>query len=347
MLVFSDRHHESLYSSLVMLFEDRLGGELYYPLGMEWYEQGYWNVYPHPATAKQYLSLDQLYHPEDGTPPLNQIMEIHEGIFSVESTDTHKYIKGIRLDKFKEMRFDILIATLPQHIEPFKKLISTYQPQAKLIYQIGNQWNIDLTVVKNVMASANIDIPKDVNGVIYHQEFDLNIFDYTPVPMAKKIYSFINCLSMVDIYRKDWELFLELERLLPDWEFKSFGGQCRDGWCNGTKELADKMKEAAFIFACKNEGDGYGHVIHNAAAIGRPLIVRKSDYDGKLAEPLLEMSTSIYVDNKTPQEIASEIQETHDNGFDYLKGKRIYTKFKEQVNFDHEIHKIRNFLDFL
>jgi hypothetical protein len=318
MRILSDRHHMGLTESLRLLFEKRLGHELYFQKGMEWYPE-FWNLQPFKDTAIQYLEREL------------------EGV------------NGVTLDEFKNTKFDILIASIPQHIEPFKKLIELYQPQAKLIYQIGNQWNVDPNVVKNIMASANIDIPAGVNGVIYHQEFDLDIFHYEPPKQGKKIYSFINCLNTVDLYRKDWELFLELERLMPDWEFKSFGGQCRNGAIWDRKELADKMREATFIFQCKTDGDGYGHNIFSAAAVGRPLITRRSDYIGKLAEPLVG-SYSIKVDIYSPEEIAKHIQQVH-SAWDMQHeliledmSLGIYGKFNEVCDFDSEEQKIRTFL---
>ncbi len=354
MKVFVDFHHHALLQSLILLFEKRLGGEVYRPIGMEWYEEGYWNVYNHPATAAQYLSKDQLYKPTDGTPPLNQIIEQEKGIYLCHDIGEEIPNKAIDFEKFKETKFDTLIASLPQHIEPFRKLISLYQPQAKLIFQIGNDWNIDkhqASLLDGIMASAQIPFQGNVNGyngkpltlIQYHQEFDLNTFYYEPPKPTKKIYSFINCLNTSDLYKKDWELFLELERLMPEWEFKSFGGQCRDGAINDNKVLADKMREATFIFHCKTNGDGYGHAIHNAAAIGRSLIVRlNNDYEDKLANVLIDPQTSTTVDFQTPEQIAREIVEF---GYPEVKGKRIHERFKEYVNFDTEEQSIRQFLE--
>jgi hypothetical protein len=343
--ILADRHQESLFTSLVMLFEGRLGHNLYYPLGMHWYEEGFWDVFPSMDTARQYLSLDQLYKPTDGTLPLNQIIEKDDGVYLVESIDSGKPIKGISLDRFKRTKFDIIIASIPQHIEPFKKLIALYQPQAKLIYQIGNQWNIDSNSVKNILASAKVDMPSSINGVVYHQEFDLDTFHYSLPGHSRKIYSFINCLNIVNIYRKDWELFLELERLMPDWEFRSYGGQTRDGAIAPASKLADKMREATLIFHCKSDGDGYGHVVHNLAAVGRNPITRLSDYKGKLAEPLLEMS-SIPVDDRSPEQIVQTIQYWHsEGGFLEAQSERIYKRFQEVVDFDAEEVKIRGFLE--
>lgn len=57
MKVLADHHHDDLYESLRILFEDRLGWELYRPIGTEWYTEGYWDVYNHPDTVTQYLGL--------------------------------------------------------------------------------------------------------------------------------------------------------------------------------------------------------------------------------------------------------------------------------------------------
>lgn len=333
MNVFSDKHHQGLTKSLQMLFEGRLKSKLYTPIGIEWYPE-FWKLNDIEATAKQFL--------ENGSQPYPEYSPL-----------THD--RPITLEDFKNTKFDILIASVPQHIEPFKDLIRRYQPEAKLIFQIGNAWNIPNNSVRNVMASAICLPPIQVNYIEYHQEFDLNIFHQEPIPMNKKIYSFINCLNTVDIYKKDWELFLELEKLMPDWEFKSFGGQCRDGSFATTQEVADKMREADFIFMCKTEGDGYGHNIFNAAAVGRPIITRLADYKGKLAEPLITHHSSVIVDGRNPQDIAEQIE-----ALDYFNGSadilnsslnsfkmglNIYRLFKEHVNFEEEVKEIKKFID--
>lgn len=327
MKVFTDFHHQSLFNSLIMLFEGRLGYEIYRPIGMEWFEKNYWRINGLRATAEQFLQFGAV--PNDGTPPLNESPR-----------------RTITFEEFKDTPFDILVASIPQHVDPFKELILKFQPQAKLIYQIGNQWQVNPKEVKNVMASAKVLIPQTVNGVIYHQEFDTNIFRHEPPQMQKKIYSFVNCLNTADLFKPDWELFCQLEALMPDWEFKSFGGQCRDGWCNGDEELANKMREAAFIFHCKTGGDGYGHVIHNAASVGRPLITRQQDYFDKLAQPLIEQASNIRVDNKTAAQIAEEIDNLYNDVNLYKKVcETVNTAFKRNVNFDREEQQIRKFLD--
>lgn len=334
MRVLTDFHHSSLLESLILLFERRLGYELYRQIGLEWFSEGFWKINNQEDTARQFLELGST--PSDGTRPLNDPTNplVIDGC------------KVITLDAFKNSRFDILIASLPQHIEPFKKLIELYQPGAKLIYQIGNQWQVSAKDVKNVMASAKVVIPDSVNGVTYHQEFDINIFHYEAPQRNRKIYSFINCLSTADLFSSDWALFLQLERMMPEWEFKSFGGQCRDGNMQGAQALADKMREADFIFHCKTGGDGYGHIIHNAASVGRMLITREKDNFDKLAQPLVQQSNSIVVDGKTPSQIMDEITKSfEDPALFELNSSQMHKVFERNCNFDRESERIKKFLD--
>lgn len=337
MKILADRHHSSLTNSLRLLFKERLGHELYFQFGMSWYPE-FWDLQPFEATAKQFLEPNS--HPYPDTPSVSNTIGEDNGIFLIESFDGNPPTKGITLERFKQEKFDIIIASVPQHIPLFKKLIALYQPQAKLIFQIGNAWNIPRNSVNNVMASARIDPPPQINYIQYHQEFSTETFHYESAKVGKKVYSFINCLGAVDLYKKDWELFLELEKLMPDWEFKSFGGICRDGAIGKIQDVADKMREATYIYQVKTEGDGYGHNIFGAAAIGRGIITREIDYHGKLADPLIDISTAILVGS--PEYIKQKLEETADPSY---YGDNIHKKFKENVDFDKEAIAIANFLD--
>lgn len=316
MKILSDRHHLGLTNSLILLFEKRLGHILKFQKGMDWWPN-YFGVYPHIDTAKQYLEREL------------------EGV------------NGITLDEFIHTKFDILLCSIPQHVDMWIKLRDLYQPQAKLIFQVGNAWSFDHNFpIKNILASAKIPHLMGFHVIEYHQEFDLSIFNYEPVRNTHKIYSFINCLNTDDLYRPDWDLFLHLEKLLPEWEFKSFGGQCRDGAIAPQSEVARLTKEADYIFHCKTNGDGYGHSIFSAAAVGRPLITRKIDYQGKLAEPLIDYTTSIMIDEATPETIANVIKDSYDTDITpAVRGKNIYKVFKNTVDFELDAERVRIFLD--
>lgn len=314
---------------------------------MEWFAEGFWAINNQEDTAKQYLEIGNA--PSDGTPPLNEsINDLSSDriIYLCNDIDSGTTNKAITFEGFKNLKFDILIASLPQHIEPFKKLIQLHQPQAKLIYQIGNQWQVNPKEINNVMASAKVQIPESINGVIYHQEFDINTFRYEAPKRNRKVYSFINCLGTADLFRDDWTLFLQLEAMMLGWEFRSFGGQCRDGNMQGSQALADKMREADFIFHCKTGGDGYGHIIHNAACIGRILITRNKDYFDKLAQPLVQQANHILADGKPAHHLVDEIQKCYeDESLFLLKSENSHKIFERNVDFNKESVRIRRFLD--
>jgi len=342
-----------------MLFEGRLGGQVYRPIGMEWAEKGFWKVYDHPATQAQYLGIGGAT--PDGSPKLNEVKGwvgdgesskiIGRDVYRCNDIESGKTNKAITFQSFLDMPIDIIIASIPQHIIPFYNLRNKYKPNAKLIYQVGNSWDIFDMPIPNIMASAKIFIPQKYHSIVYHQEFDTNIFwpltpNYQPFP---NIYSFVNCFSLPqDHFRFDWQLFQELEQLMPEWVFKSYGGQCRDGAMNGSQALADKMREARFIWHTKNGGDGFGHIIHNAAACGKPLIIKEQYYLGKLGgDSIKDGVTCVTIDGLTSQKIINKIN-LYNSPENYAKlCKNTYENFKRVVDFDKEAEALKIFLETL
>lgn len=346
--VFVDFHHASLLNSLILLFEKRLGGAVFRPIGLEWAEKGFWHIYDHPATREQYLGIGG--NTPDGSAKLNEVIGKNNGIYACQDIDSGKQNKAITFDAFMQMDIDIVIASIPQHVGPFKKLCALHPNHPKLIYQIGNAWNIPPNSVQNVMASAIIpSVPSGVNFVSYHQEFDLDIFRPTPFQWApdKNIYSFVNCFDTQDHFKFDWAMFQEMETLMAGWYFKVYGGQCRDGVVAPASEVANRMREARFIWHTKAGGDGYGHVIHNAFAVGRPPIVKKSYYQGKLAEALMvHGETCIDIDGLSFAQIKELIHRFGDDEDIYnTMSQAAYNKFKEIVDFEKEALSISKFLE--
>ncbi|TVX84038.1 hypothetical protein FQP34_02115 [Peribacillus simplex] len=142
--------------------------------------------------------------------------------------------KAITLDTFYQIPVDFVIASLPAHIEPFLHLCKIHPNKPKLIYQIGNAWPIQAGLAPNVMASALInDLPNHIHFISYHQEFDLSVFHPNFSYPGQNIYSFVNCFNAIEAYNSDWQLFESVEKLMPDWTFKSYGGLCRDNRVDG------------------------------------------------------------------------------------------------------------------
>jgi hypothetical protein len=346
--VFVDHHHASLLNSFILFFEGFLGGNVYRPIGIEWAEKGYWKVYDHPATQAQFLHVGGAT--PDGTQPVNEVIDNPiPGLYHCQDIDSGYYNKAITFDLFMALPIDIIIASIPAHVEPFFKLSKLHPNKPKCIYQIGNAWDVPADIpIKNIMASATLgNIPSGYNVVSYHQEFDTNIFspDFSLSP-DKNVYSFINCFNIQSHFAGDWQLFINVEKQLPDYKFRAYGGQCRDGASHGSKALAETIKEARFIWHTKNGGDGYGHIIHNVPACGRPLLVKRQYYNGKMAERLLVDGVScIAIDGMTPPEIANKIKWYSDPAryTDLCIGA--HRVFTETVDFKSEHKLLLNFIE--
>lgn len=343
MNLLTDFHHNSLLRATVLLFENRLDINVYRPIGMEWFYEGFWQINNEVATAKQFLDFETQVM-ADNTPPLNVIKDHSDGIYNIYDPGNISTHKGIMLEAFKSMSFDYVIASIPQHISLFQRLINEFQPNAKLIVQIGNNWDPSIFRGLNVLGSVKPGSIHEANVVYYHQEFDIEIFKPNDHKVSKTISSYINLLQELPI---GWKDFIELEKNLSSDGFKlnSYGGQCRNGNMTGAVDLSKTMNNDDFIFHVKDHGDGYGHIIYNAYACGRPTIVRSSRYDNQLAQELFNEDSCIDLDKLTIDEASNKIKEACLNK-DYLDTLSInaYNTFKNNVDFAHDAEKVRNWL---
>jgi hypothetical protein len=341
MNVLTDFHHNSLLRSLVLLFEGRLGMQVYRPIGLEWFYEGYWAINDQLSTAKQFLDFECQIMP-DNTPPLNVVKEQSDGIYSVYDPGNITIHNAITLESFKSRKFDYIIASIPQHIPLFQKLIQEFQPQAKLIIQIGNNWNPNIFRGLNVLGSVKPGNIQDANVVYYHQEFDTNLFKPKTHTQSNTISSYINILQELTI---GWRDFTDLENSLQEFSFKSYGGQCRDGSIAGAEVLADSMNNDDLIFHVKDHGDGYGHIIYNAYACGRPTIIRRSGYDNQLAQELFNAESSINLDGLSVEDAVKKIRKVlTDSEILESMSVKAYETFKNNVDFAYDAEKVYNWM---
>lgn len=339
MKIFSDLHHGALYYSLQLLFEGRLSFRLYRPIGKAWFDSGYWKIAePYENNLGTVAQFLEDCVPADGSRPLNRVKQDTGGYYLVKAPKDHK---AVTLEQFKEIKFDIVIASIPQHLAPYTELIKKYQPEAKLIYQIGNHFGpVDFSLAKNVMAST-APFSNGVNAVFYHQEFNLDTFCYKPPLNDRKIYSFVHCLG-----GKDYEDYKEYKKALLGFEFKSFGAGCDDGAVSGWEHVAEKMHQSMFGFHLKSGGDGFGHIIHNWFACGRPPIVRMSQYKDKLAgELMIDGKTCLDLDGRTLGENVERIKYYSQPEEHKRLCQQAYDRFCEVVDFDREEQELRRFIE--
>ena len=87
-------------------------------------------------------------------------------------------------------------------------------------------------------------------------------------------------------------------------------------------------------------------MIHNAAAVGRPMIVRKSYYSGKMGDSLMiDGVTCIAIDGLTDNQIVTKILEYSRPHVYAELCHNVIANFKRVVNFDDEALNIQNMLE--
>jgi len=125
------------------------------------------------------------------------------------------------------------------------------------------------------------------------------------------------------------------------WTFKDHGAGNGDG---PVDDIAQTIKDSGFIFHCKRNGDGYGYNIHNAFACGRPMIVKGHQHRGQTAEPLFTHGETVIDTSKC--DISATIKMLIDAADNYEDwSSRVYSRFRDVVDFDAEFVKIQKFLN--
>jgi hypothetical protein len=224
--VLVDYHHHDLWESLELLFTDRFGWELLRPIGLDWFEQGYWNherKWHGDAIARQYL-----------IPWGSDITDL-DGRLSRLDTSHNRVQKLVTLEQARELRPDIVISTLAHNHEGMARFAA--EVGATFGLQIGNvrfgaqdmaedRW--DLAAFGLVSGVMPLTPPKP--HVTYHQEFAVP--EYQPPPRRLKdcdckgcgagftVSSFVQCYPETDwAYR--W--MTDTAAVAPELDWRVYG----------------------------------------------------------------------------------------------------------------------------
>jgi hypothetical protein len=264
--VLADRHHAGLYYSLQLL-GDRLGWDLYTPVGHEWWDEGYWRfgeVFGDDRLAAQYLVMDAKWTSTTGPWAAMRDREYPD-----------REIHGVSLAEVKAGGFGIVMATVQENQAGFARLAR--EIGAQYVYQVGNtRQEIDWSLGPAVIASSEVPL---VRGVRYLQEMH-PAYHFRPPTRTRSIKSFVNLMPRIEC----WPLMWDNWQRLVDFEWRIHGADCPDGIVNPTTAVADAMASAGFGWHDKPTGDGFGHVLWGWAAIGRPLIGHGHHYKGQSGE---------------------------------------------------------------
>lgn len=347
MKILTDYHHHALAESLQLTLGDRLGAEVYFPQGIEWFDQGYWSFEKHvhgDAVAKQYLV----------------------GIWAgAEYSDRHairhdhrhpgRDLKGVTLEQARSTEWDIVLSSLPHNYDGYHRFAQ--EVGARYAIQLGN--DVQPFDIRASFALSSSTLPShgpeyigrrfEVNGVptvMYHQEFSLETFRFEYPPSGRYIASFVNCFPEGPSYPE----FLAFARSHPEFDWRVYGalGTGIPDEFNGAGDLsttpivADAMRAARVIWHSKHWSDGFGHVIHNAFAVGRPVVGYQGYYANKLASPLwIDGVTSFDLATRTQDELATLLHRlVNDDDYHQQISENAASRFREIVDFDAEAELI-------
>ncbi len=136
----------------------------------------------------------------------------------------------------------------------------------------------------------------------------------------------------------DWT---DLKDKLRDYTFKSYGVACEEGKIYPKRKYIREMLDSSFVFQSKGPWEGYGHTLHNAMCLGRPLIIKADDYRDKLAEPLLiKDETYLEMDDSLPEKIKFFSNPERLRAMS-ANCERL---FHQYIDFDQEFLQIKKFL---
>jgi len=272
--------HSDLYHSFHCLFEKRLGGKLYFPIGDEWIEKGYLKQHFPPQGMGEAVSEGPV---EDGIQKIQMQMEPGKGFYTMV---------GITFQRFLELNFEVIITSTYYNEEPFYNLVKDRAPNAVFLRQIANIHEKPLGFCKNILIGAAYH-PLDYN---MHSNPDDGLssigcrqFTYYPEQYEGYRYSKptgnkrLICLSkhMAPQDKEAWDAFKR--KLTPQgYSFQLYGSQLFSyspdpiyGRSVPHLLLPKAISESDFIWYTKPHGGG-GYTVRQALASGRPVILRRA-----------------------------------------------------------------------
>jgi hypothetical protein len=349
--ILCDFHHSDLWWSHHLIFEKALGHKLFRPRGMEWFSSGYYQQ-KSKEVAKQFL-VDSMFtvaqvaqHREY---PVGKLAGIHRNVRAsmdtVVGSDAYPLMQTLSLEEFGSIQIDVIMATTSDMQEPWVKLKKDRKPKARLVREEGNiiGWATLHPEYKNILTSdlpsyLNADAP---NKLLYHQKFDVDgLFRHR----EPKVFNRITCF--MPGFRVCPELVKLAERNTPDgMEFRDYGHHSKLGFISTKEKFVGAMAETSFVWHVKPGGDGFGHVLHNSIAMGRPVITRIEDYNRTQALPLL-------LDRKTCILLGGDVTENKRKIVECSSPERLLemsrsaaSRFRSVVDYEWEASEIGRFLD--
>lgn len=347
--VLCDAIHADLWESLRLLFEVRLGWQLYRPIGWDWRTSGVWRFeekQPYgEGVAHQFLDV----WPSDSRVFFDSN---EDGPYLERADTTHppEVIRLVTMDQARSLGVDLVLCTLAENEQGMWRFAQ--EVGAHYGIQVGNQGAENLWPIAE-FGLLSVTTPGMVPWkpfVTYHQEFDLGLFRADGGGGAEPdlVMNRVQCTSQTP----DHERWRRMAALVPEARWRWYGHcEPRDEWFGGnhdtTAEVAASMHQARIAWHPKRWSDGYGHVIHNWFSIGRPVIASAGYYADKLAGPLfVEGETSFDMDRMTDGDLAGVVRMLLRDQERWLRMcDAAADRFAQVVSFDQEAEQIRTMLE--
>jgi glycosyltransferase involved in cell wall biosynthesis len=381
-----DFHHTDLFRAFQILFEKRFGWELYRPSGREWYPRFYWH--PIEVEALVNLTVDAEFNPLVHKSVLPDKKEQAEGVlYRRNGLNDGVRFRWLPLDRVKEM--DLIICTIARNEARFFELRRHYDLHCPIIRYTGNiREPLNLDHFDIFLPAYYPDYEQYVKtglkpGLLYHPEFDEDLYCYTPVPVLEKpiIRSFLNFMyhhrEPGSMYEK-WMHYvrygeeigavsymhgvgvppagIDLDLDMPmDIALEKIGRldlldrskwpdlRFNRGEAPNHPTIAELMKLSNFMIHPKTDTEGYGFVIHEFASCGRPVVVPRH-YETLSARCFLQDKEScIYITGDDTTDKANFHWAMKPENNARLS-QTIHRRFKENVSFEDEAAKIEALL---
>lgn len=342
-VLLADYHHHDLWESLELLC-DRLGWTLYRPMGMEWFDAGYWNferAWHGDAVARQYLT------PWGSDTDGKRYDRSH-----------HRWQNLLTLEQARDLRPDVVMASVAHNHEGLARFAR--EVGGKFGLHLGNvrfspidmqedRWDLaDFGIVTTLLPA-----PVNKPHVVVHQEFSLEDFRHEPPPDdgVFTVASFVNCFAE---NQRGYAQFRDAASLRPGYDWKvygSYGSVAEDEYAAGNLDecaaVGDAMRASDVAWHTKQWSDGFGHVIHDWFAVGRPVIGYEWYYRTQLAGPLWQEGVTTFdLTDKSPDEAVAILDRLYqDPDLRLRMGENAAQRFRAVVDFDEEEQVIRRMFE--
>lgn len=351
MNILCDFHHSDLWLSHHLIFEKTLGHKIFRPRGIEWMELGYYYDKNHDV-ARQFL-VDSLFTLEDVVkypscrlkPDGSADSRVRASMDTLNGSLSYPLFQTLSLEEFKDTPIDVIMPTIDENQMPWLRLRDHYKPEAKLAREQGNVrgWASLHPAYQNILTSdvqtyKNVQVP---NKQLYHQKIDV---DKTFQPWEMK--DFRKITSFMPGFRNVPELVQFYERHdLSGFDFIDYGHFSVNGFLSTKERYAEELRKTTLVWHVKPGGDGFGHVLHSAIAVGRPIITVANDYEETIAWPILEDGVTCILIGDNPEENSNKIRSFSDPGKLSTMGAKAARRFREMIHYDREALEIERFLE--